>query len=105
MINKNTPLSCANGGQQGRSMEGGATTAAATCRGRPNYHCGGDGGGNLLGRTLLCGVSTVVDEGGWWQLVADDSVDRGEQQQWAASSPLVVGGGEAIISGQWTMAG
>jgi hypothetical protein len=34
-------------------MVGGATTAAATCWGRSNYCCGGDGSGNLSGGSTL----------------------------------------------------
>jgi hypothetical protein len=32
---------------------GGATTAAATCWGRSNHRCGGDGSGNLSGGSTL----------------------------------------------------
>jgi hypothetical protein len=39
------------------------------------------------------------------QLAGDNSVDGDEQQQRAASYPIVVDGGKAIIGGQWTMAG
>jgi hypothetical protein len=42
---------------------------------------------------------------GWQQSAADDSVDGNEWQQQAASSPLDIGGGKAIVGGQWTMAG
>jgi hypothetical protein len=39
------------------------------------------------------------------QLVAIDSVDGDGRQQQGASSPIVVGGGKAIVGEQWTMAG
>jgi hypothetical protein len=91
MINKNTPLSCTNGRQQGRSMEGGAMTAAATCRGRPNYCRGWQRQGRpVRGDTIHISVLTVVDEGGcrqrqwrWRQrrrLAAEDSANGSERQ-------------------------
>jgi hypothetical protein len=89
-----------------------------------------DGGGNLLGQiqlllrwqlrrqpvggeyTIPISVLTVVDEGDrqWrqrrrWRLAADNSVDGGGWRQRGASSPVVIGSGEAIVGGQWTMAG
>jgi hypothetical protein len=87
---------------------------AATCWGRSNSCCGGDGRGELSGGTLFTSRCRwwwmkAVDGGGgrgcWWRSVADDSVDGDEWRQRAASSPLDVGGGEAIVGGQWTMAG
>ncbi len=89
-------------------------TAAATCWGRSNYHCGGDGGGNLSGGSTLflsqcqqwlMKAVSGGSGGGGWQLAADDSVDGSKRQQRVTSSPVATGSGEAIVRGQWTMVG
>ncbi len=94
-------------------MAGGATMAAATCWGRYNYCCGGNSGGNLWGGSTLfpseCQwewMKAVGGSGGGSgrQSAADDSVDGSGQRQRGASSPVVVGGVEAIVGGQLTMA-
>jgi hypothetical protein len=86
---------------------------AATCWGRSNSCCSGAGRGELSGGILFKSrcrrwwMKAVGGGGGGGrrQSVANDSVNGNERRQRAASSPLDVGSGEAIVGGQWTMAG
>jgi hypothetical protein len=69
-------------------MEEGATTAAATCQGRPNHCRGGNSRGNLSGGTLFTSwcqqwwmkaVGGGGGSGGGQRPATDDSFDGSEQ--------------------------
>jgi hypothetical protein len=85
----------------------------ATCWGRSDSCCSGGGRGELSGGTLFMSryqrwwIKAVSGGGGssWGRSAADDSVDGNERRQRVASSPLDIGGGKAIVGGQWMMAG
>ncbi len=83
-----------------------APAAAATAT---HHHCSGNGGGNLSGSTLFTSWCWR-----WW-MKAFGGGKGGDRRQTTvltavkgkrvASSPIVVGGGKAIVSGQWTISG
>jgi hypothetical protein len=102
MINKNYPLILHRWATMmeidgGRSNDGGSLSGWTLflSRWQPQWQPVGED-------TIHVAVLKVVDEGSrqgrrQWRLAADKSVDGGGQQQRSASSPLVFGGGKAIV--------